>query len=258
MAPLVGIGLGSMALGTAMNLYGTHQRDKATKQAMEAYQRAVAEKTAQERAQLMEEQGVFSQMAGERQQGVGGYLNELAMAQRPGTDDGFGQRQRGALSDIDRMTQGGGQQYAYSGAPRTQAEGQQAGITQGRNNRMGEALLADYQVRQIDEREKMAGHRMAFGDLLRSSKGSSLQQKFALAKALRDLDWQRKSAAMQGQLDEAGRKGQWMNVLGGLGTQAGGLAMTAGLAGAGTGGEMTAHAPGAAMETTIDPAGQGW
>jgi hypothetical protein len=238
---LPAIGIGMMAAGTAMNLYGTHQRDKATKQAMEAYQRAVAEKTAQERAQLMEEQGVFSQMAGERQQGIGQYLSGIAAAQRPQTDDGFRQRQAGALTDIGRMTQGGGQQYAYTGTPRTESEGQQTGQTQQHQNRLGEALLADYTMRQIDEREKMAGHRMAYGDLLRQSRGSSLQQKFALAKALRDLDWQRKSAAMQGQLDEAGKKGQWMNVLGGLGTQAGGLAMTAGLAGAGggTGGEGT-------------------
>ncbi len=233
MDPLLGLGVGSMLLGTGMNLYGTHQRDKATRRALKDYQNAIAQRTAQERAALMEEQGALSGLAQERQRGIGTYLNELQMGQFPGTDEGFRERNTGALTDIKELTKGSDGTYAYAGAPRFESERMQAGQTAGTNSRLAEALLADQELRQIDEREKAAGHRMAFGELMRSNKGASMQQRFALAKALRDLDWQRKTAAMQGALDEAGRKGQWMNILGGLGTQAGGMMTMAGLMGAG-------------------------
>jgi hypothetical protein len=120
------------------------------------------------------------------------------------------------------------------------AEGMQAQQTGQTNQRLAEAMLADYTLRQIDERERAAGHRMAFGDLLRASKGKSMAERFQLAKALRDLDWQRKTAAMQQQLDEAGRKGQQLSMFGSLTGQAGGMATTAGLAlGGGGGGALS-------------------
>ncbi len=231
--PLAAAGIGMMGVGTAMNLIGTHQRDKATRRALKAYQSAINQKADQDRAALNEEQGLLYGLAGERQRGIGGYLNELAMAQRPGTDEGFMERQRGVLTDIGRQTGGMDSSFAYSGTPRTQATQQQGMLTSDRNRRLAEALLADHEVRQIDERERAAQTRMSLGELLRGVKGKSMQEKFSLARALRDLDWQRKTAAMQGQLDEAQRKGQWLNVLGGLSTQAGGLMALAGLAGGG-------------------------
>jgi len=231
MDPLtMGIGAGMMGVGTAMNLYGTHQRDKATKRALKDYQNAVNAKAGEDRAALGEEQGLLYGLADERQRGIGGYLNQLSMAQRPGTDDGFRQRQTGILSDIGRQTQGMDSAFAYGGQPRIDAERMQGGITADRNAKLAEALMADYETRQIDERERGAQTRLSLGELLRSGKGKTMQERFALARALRDLDWQKKTAAMQNNLNSAQQKGQWMNVLGGLGTQGGGMAITAGLA----------------------------
>jgi hypothetical protein len=219
-----------MAGGTAMNMIGTRQRDKATRRALKDYQNAVNARNAQERQQLMEQQGVLSGFAKERQGGIGRYITDLEMAERPVSDEGFAERNTGALNDIGKLTSGQQSTHAYSGSPRYNAEGMQQDITKKDNARVAEAMLADHTNRQIDERQKAAGHKMSLGDLLRQGKVTGYQQTVKLAKALRDLDWQRKSAAMQGELDEAQKKGQWLNMLGGLATQGGGMLATYGLA----------------------------
>jgi hypothetical protein len=249
---LMAAGAGLMLAGTAANAYGTYQRDQAQKRALNNYKRALGEHMDQEQGALSEQQGVLSGLARERQGGIGNYINEIGMAQRPGTDDGFAQRQTGVLNDVGKLTGGPASGFAYSGSPRTAAEGQQAGITQGRNTRMAEALLADHATRQIDEREAMAKHRLSLGELLRSNKGKTLQDRMTLAKSLRDLDWQKKTAAMQNQLDDASKQGQWLNLLGGLGTQAGGMAMMAGAGGADGGGGVETEQLGG-----LDPGGAG-
>jgi len=253
---LAAAGIGMMGLGTAANLYGTYTRDKATKRALKDYQNAVNQKAAQDRAALMEEQGVLSGLSRERQQGIGSYIQQLGQAQYPPDDQGFRQRQGGALTDIGKMTGGMQSNFAYSGAPRTQAENQQGALTGLSNDRLGRALLADYTVRQIDEREKGAGNRLALGELMRGTKGKSIQERMQLARALRDLDWQKKTAAMQNNLDRAGQQGQWFNVLGGLGTQLGSMATMYGLANPGTpnfGGNYDINSPGALDMTTVNP-----
>jgi len=244
------IGGGLMAGGTGLNMYGTSKRDKAARKAMKEYQAAVNAKASADRAAMAEEGGLLSGLASERQRGIGSYLTDLSYAQRPGTDEGFSQRNAGALTDIKNMTQGGDGSYAYSGAPQAQAQNMQDVRTGGENKTMAEALMADYTLGQIQEREQGAGHRMAFGDILRNYKGGNMQQRFQLARALRDLDWQRKTAAMQGKLDAAQRVGQTENMLGGLATQAGGMAMSYGLMSGAPGatgpvgaGTTAAHAP---------------
>lgn len=229
-----------MAGGTAANILGTMQRDKAQRRAMKDYQGAVNQRSAQEQAALGEGGRVLSGFARERQGGIGQYLNEIQASQSP-DDQGnaaFAGAQRGILSDIGRQTGGAQSSYAYQGAPRSEAEGQQGGITQGANQRMAEAMLADHQLRSVQERQTNAAHKMSLADLLRQGRGKSTAERMQLAKALRDLDWQKKTAAMQGQLDEAGRKGQWANILGGLATQTGGMAMMAGMGDGGAGGTM--------------------
>ena len=258
MVPLI-IGGGMMLAGTAMNLYGTSQRDKATAQAMKDYQAAVAAKTAADQKALSQQGGLLAGLGRERQAGVGQYINALSAENGLQYDDGFSGRQQGMLTDMAKMTGGNASGYAYSGAPRSEAEGQQAGITGADNKRIAEAMLADHQTRMMDEREKMAGHKMAFGDLLRGNKGKSINEKFQLAQALRDLDWQRKTAAMQGQMDEASRKGQTMSMLGSLGTQAGSMLAMYGLSegmGGGpqtSGGPYGANSPGALDMQTVNP-----
>jgi hypothetical protein len=225
------LGLGMMGVGTGMQMLGNRQRDKATRRALKDYQNAVNARNDQERAALAEESGVLSGFARERQQGVGDYITGLGNAEFPGTDEGFEQRRTGVLNDVGKLTGGQQSAYAYQGSPRYNAEDQQAGITKVDNKRMAEAMLADYTNRQIDERQKNAGFKMSLGDLLRGDKAKTTKERMTLAKALRDLDWQRKTAAMQGELDNAQKKGQWLSMLGGLGTQAGGMVATAGLAG---------------------------
>lgn len=240
--PLIGAGL--MLGGTALNMYGTAKRDKAAKRALKDYQNAVGQRTAQEQAALGEQQQLHYGLAGDRQRGIGGYLTDLASAQYPSTDEGFQDRQTGALTNIKELTQGMDGTYAYEGMPRTQAESVQAGLTNKSNKRYAEAMLSDYTDRQIDEREKMAAHRMSFADLLRNTQGKSMLERIQLAKALRDLDWQKKTAAMQGQLDDAQRVGQTENLLGGLGTQAGSMLTMYGL-GSGASGASGGSANGA-------------
>jgi hypothetical protein len=230
----MGIAGGMMLGGTALNMYGSSKRDKASRRAMKNYQAAVNAKASADRAAMQEEQGLLSGLASERQRGIGSYLTDLSYAQRPGTDEGFSQRNAGALTDIGKMTQGdSGSGYAYSGAPQAQAQNMQDVRTGGENKTMAEALMADYTLGQIQEREQSAGHRMAFGDILRNYKGGNMQQRFQLARALRDLDWQRKTAAMQSKLDAAQRVGQTENMLGGLATQGGGMLMSYGMMGGG-------------------------
>lgn len=227
--PLVGLGL--MAGGTALNLAGSYQRDKATKKAIKNYRNAMNAHFDQERTDLQDEAGVLSGLATERQTGVGDYLSGLAMAQHPATDQAYVAGQSGVLSDIAKQTGSDASTYAYSGAPRTGAEGIQTSKTSQDNARAAAAMLAEHENRQIAENEAMAQHRMALSDLLRGAKTGSIQRRLQLARALRDLDWKRKTTALQSQLDDAQNKGQWANVLGGLGTQAGGMLLTAGLAG---------------------------
>jgi hypothetical protein len=244
--PLI-VGAGMMVGGTALNMYGTSQRDKAAKRAMKDYQNAVNAKTNQDRAALLEEQGLLNGLAQERQGTIKGYLNNIGSAQYGGADPAYQARQTGALTGIREMTQGNDGAFAYRGTPRTQAENMQGDITKRDNASLAEAMLADYTERQIGEREKSASNSMAMADLFRGVKGKSMADRFSLAKALRDLDWQRKSAAMQGQLDDAQRVGQWSNALGGLATQAGGMMAMYGMsqAMAPTGGVIGAGAPAA-------------
>lgn len=255
MVPLI-IGGAMMAGGTAMNMFGTSQRDKATRRAMADYQSAVNAKAGADLDALMQHSGILSGFAQERQGGVGDYLHSLQMSQMP-TDDGFQKRVGGTLSGLAEMTGNSAGGYAYEGAPRAQSEYQQGQITQADNKRIAEAMLAQHQTSQIDEREKMAGHRMAFGDLLRGAKSKTVQEKFQLAQALRDLDWQRKTSALQGQMDEAQRKGQMMSMLGGLGTQAGGMLATYGLSGGGGAGGGGGGAPPGGASGIVAPEGIG-
>jgi hypothetical protein len=225
------IGGGLMLGGTAMNMVGTMQRDKATRRALKDYQRAVEGKTAASRASMLEEQGLLNGLAQERQGTIKGYLNNLAAAQYGAPDPEFQKRQAGALTDIRGQTDNLDSSFAYSGTPRLQAENMQGDLTAKSNREMADAMLADYTQRQIGERETSASNQMSLADLFRHSKGKSMADRFSLARALADLDWQRKSAAMQGNLDSAQQKGQWMSALGGLATQAGGLAATYGMGG---------------------------
>jgi hypothetical protein len=253
--------------GTAANIYGTRQRDKAQRAAMAKYQAAVNAKAVADQKAMRQESGVLSGFVGERQRGISGYLRGLASAGREDPNEAaqFRQGQRGALTDIGKLTGGPQSQYAYSGTPRGAAEGMQAQQTEADNTRLAEAMLADHQLRQIQGRQTDAAHQMTFADLMRQSRGTSTKQRFELAKALRDLDWQKKQAALQGQLDDAGRKGQWANILGGLGTQAGGMMMMSSMAGAGGGGgaaggmggaaTSSAGIPGTVMETSSSLSG---
>jgi len=242
------IGALLMAGGTVSSMYGTSQKDKAQKRALKDYQNAMNEHVGQEQAAMNEENGILSGFAQERQHGIGQYINELSNSSRGIDPRAFQQSQKGALTDIGKLTGGQQSQYMYSGAPRSQAEDQQAGITGQANNRMAEAMLADHAARQIQERQQMSQHRMAFGDLMRQGRGKTMKERMDLAKALRDLDWQKKTQAMQGQLDDAGRKGQWATTLGGLGQQAGSMAMLYGLSTPGTAGKGFADS--ATMGTT--------
>lgn len=230
--PLV-IGGAMMAGGTAASLIGQGQREKATDRALKNYSSAIEQRTAQERAALGQESGYLHGLATQRQGGIGSYLYDLDAAQRPTSDEGFRSRQGGALTDIKELTQGADGSYAYQGAPRGASVQRQGVLTGASNSKAAEALLADYTLRQITQKQQAAGHRMALGDLLRNSQGKSTMERFQLAKALRDLDWQRKTAAMQNQLNDAGKKGQMMQTLGGLGTQAGGMLAMYGLSGGG-------------------------
>lgn len=233
MLPLMIAGGAMMAGGTAANIFGTMQRDKAQKRAMKDYQNAVNAHSAEEQQSLQEQSGILSGFARERQTGVGQYLDQMQAAERP--DDAgnarFRQNQQGALTDIAKQTGGAQSGYSYQGAPRSGAEGQQAEITGAKNSRLAEAMLADHQLRAINEKQTNAAHTKTLADLMRQGRGKTTADRFQLAKALRDLDWQKKTAALQGQLDAAGRKGEWANILGGLSTQIGGMAMTAGMMG---------------------------
>lgn len=231
--PLLGLGIGMMAAGTAANMYGTAQRDRAQKNAMKAYQQAANQRANQEQKAMGQEAGALHGLVMDRQAGVGQYITGLGMAEKENAADSqqFRQGQQGALTDIGKLTGGAQSAYSYQGSPRTSSETQQAGITGQNNSRVAEAMLADHQLRAIQERQTQQGFTKTHADLLRQGKGKTTKERFALAKALRDLDWQRKTAALQGQLDEAGRKGQWANILGGLGTQAGGMMAMAGAGG---------------------------
>lgn len=244
MIPLA-VGGALLGGGTLANLAGTYMRDNATDKALKAYQNAVHQKADADRAALLEEQGLLGGLAARRQGAIGEYLNDFTSALRPGTDDGFRSRQAGALTDVAKLTQRpvGSAEYAYTGAPRVAAEANQAGITGRSNAQIAEALLADYEARQIGERQKTAEAKLSLGEMLRGVEGKSLQERFQLARALRELDWQRKTAAMQRRLNDAQQEGQWLNLLGGLGQQAGGLALTAGLMGGPAPGAPTAGAP---------------
>jgi hypothetical protein len=223
------IGAGAMALGTGASMYGQYQRDRAQRGVLSGYAAELQKQFDREQAALNQESSVNAGFAQERQGALGNFLRSQQVAQRPGTDEGFRSRQTGVLKGIGAQTGGAQSEYAYQGAPREGAEGQQAALGSDRNAKMAEALLADHTLRQIDAREQSNKNRLALGDLLRSGKAKTTAERFKLAKALRDLDWQRKTQAMQQQLDEAGRKGQWLTMLGTLGTQAGGMAMQAGL-----------------------------
>jgi hypothetical protein len=234
-----------MGAGTGAQLYGTNQRDRAQRQALQDYEDAVNARAGAERRAMVQEQGVLSGLAQERQGGVGNYIQELSNASRGLDPRQFQQSNRGVLTDISQMTGGQQSQYAYQGSPRTQAESQQATMTGQSNARLAEAMLADHAARQIAERQQMSQHKLSLADLLRQGRGKTAKERFDLAKALRDLDWQKKTQALQSQLDEAGRKGQWLNTLGGLSTQVGGMAMMAGMA---PGAEAGAATPGASTE----------
>lgn len=246
MVPLI-VGGAMMAGGTGLNMYGTMQRDKAQRRAMQEYQAAVNQKAAQDQAAMEQQAGVLSGFARERQGGIGQYITDLGMSERENPQDSaqFRQNQKGALTDLGKLTGGGDSNYAYQGAPRSASEGMQQEQTTSTGNRMAEAMLADHQQRMIQERQTNAAHKLSLSDLLRKGRGTTAEQRFALAKALRDLDWQKKSAALQGQLDEAGRKGQSANIIGGLATQAGGLVAMSGMGGAGAEGPAAMGGTGA-------------
>lgn len=229
--PLIGAGL--MLGGTAANLWGSYQRDRATRGALNDYRSAVQQKADQDRQQMEQEAGTYHQLAMDRQGGVGGYIDALSAAQNPAPDAGFGGQLQGALSGIRGMTAGADGSYGYSGAPQASAQSMQGQETSAKNRRLAEAMLTEDQDRRIQMGQESARQNMSIGDILRQAKTTSISQRFQLAKALRELDWQRRSLALQSQLDDASKKGQWMNVLGGLGTQAGGLMMMAGQGGAG-------------------------
>ncbi len=222
MLPLIAGGL--MLGGAGMSALGNRQRDKATRKAMQKYQAALEGKYSEDRTGRLEEQGLLSDLGRQHQASVGEYIGNLSASQYPGTDDGFADAQAGALTDIQDLTQDGPDaDYAYSGAPETQAQQRQGVLTGADNKRMAEAMLADWRTKQIDEREQNSGHRLAFADLMRQSRGASMRDRFSLARALRELDWQQKSATLQGEMDRAQNKGANMAMLGGLATQTGGM-----------------------------------
>lgn len=231
--PLV-VGAGMIAAGTGAQLLGQSQRDRATKNALRQYRDALAGREASQRDAMDQEQGVLSGFARERQNGIGNYISEMGQAENPGTDEGFAANQKGVLNDIGKLTGGPQSSFAYAGAPQAASQAQQDTRTGVDSLRMAEALLADHTKQLIANRQQSANTRMSLADAMRGGKIKNAQQRMQLAKALRDLDWQHKTAALQGTLDAAGRKGQWLSMLGGLGSQAGGLAM---MAPGGAGGE---------------------
>jgi hypothetical protein len=250
--PLIVGGGVAMAGGTAMSMIGTHQRDKAVRAAQDAYRLAARRKFKQDQLALGQEQRALTGLGQERQNGIGSFLSDLASAQKPTTDEGFADRQTGVLTDIGKMSPEGDGSYAYDGAPRGDSEATQGALTGLSNTRMAEALQADWEQKQIQGKETSAKHRLALGDLLRGVKGSNQGKRFQLAKALRELDWAKKVAALQGQMDDAQRKGKWLTTLGGLSTQLGGMGMTAGLAGLGGAGAAAGAGAAGAYGATPD------
>jgi len=216
---------GLMAAGTGASLYGQSKKDKATKKALAKYRHAQAIKAAADREAWVGEGNFYAGEATDRQNGIGGYIRDLELGEQPGTDDGFQTRQTGMMTDLGAATADVGGDPMYSGAPAMQAQAMQDTRTGADNASMARAMLTDYTDRQIDERQKGAATRMSLADLLRNSRGKSMAQRFQLARALRELDWQHQTRGLQNNLDNAGRKGATMQMLGGLATSLGSMGM---------------------------------
>lgn len=225
---------GLMAAGTGASLYGQSQKDKATKKALAKYRHAQAIKAAADREALIGESNFYAGEATDRQNGVGEYIRDLELGEQPGTDDGFQTRQTGMMTDLGAATAVVGGDPVYSGVPAMQAQAMQDTRTGADNASAARAMLTDYTDRQIDERQKGAATRMSLADLLRGSRGKSMAQRFQLARALRELDWQHQTRGLQNNLDRAGRKGATMQMLGGLATSLGSMGMGYGGGGAST------------------------
>ncbi len=252
--PLIGAGL--MAGGAVAGAAGTYQRDQAQRGVFSEYLRALNAYTGREQAAAREEQGAFTGLQNEGIAGTQSYID--AVGQRP-SDDGFmqrvGQLQQGAATAAPT-----GGSWAMQGAPAAQTSAFQGAKTAQDNGRMAASILADHEQRQIQNKTKAAGFQKSFADLLRQSKSSNMSNRFQLATALRQLDWQKQQAALQQHLDNAGREGQWLSMLSGPAMQTGSMLMTAGLAGGGAeagaaGGEPVPWA-GADQPGSTDP--NGW
>jgi len=240
MIPLIAAA-GLMAAGTGMNMLGNHQRAKAQKKVLRNMRRATAERDAAEQAAAQEERDFNVGQATDRQNAIGSFLGETALAERPGTDQGFMNEQKGVLTDLGNMTKDQGTPM-FSGAPAVQSQSMQDTQTGQDNAAISRAMLADHTNRLITEHQANADTRMSLGELMRSTKGKSMRERMQLARALRELDWARKTGQLQRHLDSAGRKGAALNMIGGLATQVGGMGMSAvggGMFGGGGGGGPT-------------------
>jgi hypothetical protein len=233
--PLAVAGLGMMGAGTAAQLYGTNQRDRATQNAMGDYQAALAQKLAADRAALTQQSRAAYGLQTQGLAGLGDYISEMSTPQAPDQGAGFMSRVGASMNEAAQAAPQGGSPL-YQGAPFQSAMGQQEGILAGLRERLGTRMLSDYRSRQESEKAQQAASRKKIGDLLLAAKGGDMQSRFQLSDALRQLDWAKQEQALQSQLDAAQRKGQWANMLGGLGTQAGGMLTLAGLAGGGQAG----------------------
>jgi hypothetical protein len=244
---------GLMAAGTGASLFGQSQKDKATKKALAEYRRAQAIKAAADREAWIGEGNFYAGEATDRQNGVGGYIRDLELAEQPGTDDGFQTRQTGMMTDLSNATADADGNMMYEGAPASQAQAMQDTRTGADNASAARAMLTDYTDRQIDERQKGAATRMSLADLLRGSRGKSMAQRFQLARALRELDWQHQTRGLQNNLDRAGRKGATMQMLGGLATSLGSMGMGYGGANSGGGSVTASGGDGMPMMDPQDP-----
>lgn len=231
--------LALMAIGTALNVYGTHKSQKETKKALRQYQNAVANKVAHDKAALQQLMALQGQLAAERQGSIGAYLTDLrqAYATQPVAEQAA---LSSALQELGpRMGYGAGY---HGGAANQWGQGVDA-RTDAATRLLAQQLLSQHRLRAIQEQEQYAGYRMAVSDLMRQARYLPIERRMQLAQALRDLDWQKQEAAMQANLNRAQQAGAWYQVLGGIGTQAGGILATLGAARAGNTGETATTTP---------------
>lgn len=247
------VGLGAMAAGTGLSMYGTMQRDRATRGALGDYRNALAAHLAAQRAALDQEGAAAEGAQRESQQNVGTYINDVTSA-RP-TDDGFMARVGHTVRGAQTASPTNAGSPLYQGAPLAQANAQQSGILSGMNQRLAQRLMSAHQDRQMAAKTGAADSRKQLGDALLAAKGGDITARFKLADALRDLDWQKQTAQMQSNLDSAQRKGQWATMLGGLGQQAGGLMATYELGQGGAGGPPAAGSYGINSPGALDISG---